>query len=183
MYSLYKREEKIRLFSYAFAAMLVLLGISAWVSVVKSRSIDFAGILGGLFFYGLAYVFYKMASANKNPYAGIDELRMRDPGLVEAIEREFEIAENVHDKIWFGPTYLYFHSTQFEVAPYNSVSGVRVFKSYSGKSSFYNIETLIDGRKVEVYFTKYGESRKIAVEAAKRIADLTGAPLTNELEN
>lgn len=181
MYKIYNEEKGIRIFLYLFDLLLLGLGIASWVSVFSGEEVA-VGIFAGLFFFGLAFIFFKLASANSNPYARIDELRKQNPELVTAIEREFEIAENIGNRIWFGPTHIFLHSSLFEVAQYNEISGVRLYKSYSSKSTFYKIELIIGECKVRVYFTKYGENRNLAIQSANRIAYLSGTTLINELD-
>lgn len=181
MYKIYNEEKGIRIFLYLFDLLLLGLGIASWVSVFSGEEVA-VGIFAGLFFFGLAFIFFKLASANSKPYARIDELRKKNPELVTAIEREFEIAENIGNQLWFGPTHIFLRSSVFEVVPYNAISGVRLYKSYSGRRSFFNIETIIDGRKARVFFTKYGENKKLAIQSANRIAYLSGTTLINELD-
>lgn len=178
MYSLYKREKKIQIFLYAFVLMLLGLSIAAWASIFTSGDDIPMGIVGGLFFLGLALLFFKFASTMSRPYAKIDALRESSPELVKDMEQDFASAENLKGQIWLGSKYIFWRAFKFHVSTYNQVQSLRVYKHHSNKASYYEIEADINGEKIVTSYSRYDITKEDAIAIAQRISVATGAPLT-----
>lgn len=181
MYKLYNQRKGTQIVLFGMVALLVGLGVAASIDVITTGENVLIGIFGCVFFLGLAFIFFKITLAISHPYSEIDALRVSNPELVKDYEADFQTAENVLNAFWLGQRYIFFRAFKFTVASYHDIKSLRLYKHYSSKSVSYEMEAMINGSKIQVNISYYGNSKKDVVAAVERLSALSGAPFTNEL--
>ncbi|MCQ2527949.1 MAG: hypothetical protein MJ108_02390 [Saccharofermentans sp.] len=181
MYKYYKNFKVYQIILFAMVALLVGLGLAAFVDVFRSGENIFVGIFGCIFFLGLAFVFFNISLSMSKPYSKIDALRASNPELVKDYEEDFLTAENIQNTIWFGQRYVFFHAFKFAVASYSEIEALRLYKHHTNKTSSFELEATVKGEKIQVNFSIYGKNKEVVVAVAERLSTMSGAPLSNEL--
>lgn len=181
MYKLYKGQKIGGIFLYAFSLFLVLFVILSLVETFNEEGISVLGIFGGLFFFVLAFVFFKLAGAMSKPYSHINSLKKTNPQLVKEYEMEFMASENIQNIIWLGQKYIFLRGVRFEVALYEEIKNIRIHKHHSKYGSSYELSFSIKDKIIDVNFSVFGDNKTEVVAIAERIAALSNCKVENDL--
>lgn len=157
--------------------MVIITSIKGIVNDYTDFMNWYSGIIGLI----LCWFIVLMVKHGLFPYKEIKRLQKSNPELVQAYEEDFETAEQINYKIWFGSKFIFFRANEFHVLKYDDITSLKLFKKYLNRTKYFELEVQASDKHFDVKIFAGIWQEENAILCAKKVAAQTGAPLTIDL--